>query len=167
MGWGRDWEIRAGLGAPSRNEPNPQFSNRERTVRWLSRFRRDQFRMDEFRRLLAEVDEPIHRCDDDAMLDLLAANIASRRFRLVREGFTPWTIASGNRQSSPAPQPQEPPPDAPPRPLPPHPEPVFEEPTFSAAIDTLAIAESQMEASRLGLPFCEECARKAALNALS
>jgi hypothetical protein len=166
MNAAHDWEIHQGLGALSERRVNEGFRNRERTLGWLRRFRGDQFRMAQFRRLLAAAgDSCVHRFDDDAVLGLLASGIACGRFRWVGEEYIPRATAGGLAQESSSAPPQDPAP-APPAPRTPKSEPVFAEPTFPVDIDALAIAESQKEASRLGLPFCEECARKAAANAL-
>ena len=44
--------------------------------------------------------------------------------------------------------------------------PAADEPTFPAEADPVAIAAAQQEAALLGVPFCEECAKKALANAL-
>jgi hypothetical protein len=158
--------MRPGNDALAGQEEHLRFPDREWTLRWLRRFRGDPFRAAELRRSLAAAGyASIHRCDDDAVLRVLASAIVAGRFQLVRKEFTHLSTGGGVGEESPA-TPQEEAAAAPPRPRPPQPEEILEEPTFPPDVDTLAIAASQKEAARLGVPFCEECARKAVANAL-
>ena len=118
-------------------------------------FRGDPFRMAELRRLLVSANHRLEHRDDDEVLRLVGAEIGEGRFLLVRR--KPVLVAGGGAAAAPPPKGAPPPP--PPRP--PAPEPVADDPTFPAAADPVAIAAAMQEAAILGVPFCEECARKA------
>ena len=157
----RDWKIRPGP-AEDGDEVIEQFSSSDWAFRWLGRNCSTPRSMAEIRRLLADQGYSyIHRFGDDAVLSLLASGVAIRRFRVVREEF-PEKSGTSSDEGAPAPGPDA---AAPPRTPPPQVEAVLEEPTFSPLADLLAIAEAQKEAAALGIPFCEECARKALANA--
>jgi hypothetical protein len=166
MKFSRFWEVRSGYGPLSEETEIQPFATREWAHRWLLGHRGDQFRMAEFRRLLARANHSsLDRCGDDEVLRLLGSEIGSGRFRLVRTRPAPLGRGAENDDSvaSPPGQPGAPPPAPRPR----APEPALEEPTFPAGADPIAIAAAQQEAALLGVPFCEECARKALANALS
>ncbi len=126
--------------------------------------------MAEFRRLL---DQPgystSHPRDDEIVLEQVAWAIHLGRLRMEWGDVREQQPSGGAYQEPDQQQPASS--STPPAPRPSHSAtpsgPVLEEPTFPANLDALAIAQSQKEAARLGLPFCEECARMAAANARS
>jgi hypothetical protein len=163
MNFSGDWEIRWWHDALSEGTDIRQFANREWAQRWLLGFRGDLFRMAEFRRLLASANyRQLDRCNDNEVLNLLGNEIGSGRLLLVRRKLA-YHSGGGGAKDQPAPPPLDAP--APPAARTPGPEPVADEPTFPAPADPVAIAAVLQEAASLGLPFCEECARKALARA--
>jgi hypothetical protein len=133
--------------------------------RFLLGFRGDSFRMAGFRRLLGEANLASlpGRSDDSEVLRLLGSEIASGRFRVVQKKppvYTGTVAKTDEASDTPANVPVRRPP--PPASVPPA---AFEEPTFPISADPVAIAAAQQEAAMLGVPFCEECQKKALANA--
>ena len=165
MKFSRFWELRWWYDPLIEETEIKQFATREWAHRWLLGHRGDQFRIAEFRRLLARANySSLDRYDDDEVLRLLGYEIGAGRFRLVRtiperlgrgRPLTDGYLAPDHEAATP------------PAPRPRPPEPVADEPTFPLTADPVAIAAAQQEAALLGVPFCEECARLALANAVS
>ena len=147
-----DWEVRPAHTALTGREYKA-FPNREWTLALLRRYRADASRMERFRRLLTKAGYlPVHALHGDALLRLLAVEIARGRFRLVREIHTPIPL-------SVAPVSQSAEQWAPPVRAAVAREQTVEPQTFSNDLEVAAMADALKEAAESGVPFCEECER--------
>ncbi|HTS61326.1 MAG TPA: hypothetical protein VMH28_04845 [Candidatus Acidoferrales bacterium] len=155
-----DWQVRPAHSTLSEQEESRLFPRREWTLAWLRDFRPDRQRMADLRKLLTGSGYlPVHTLRDGALLNALASEIVWGRLQLVREVHKPIPLTPASEgepdwaptPARPAPRQQE----------------IVEEQTFPLSADLAAIADAQKEAARLGVPFCEECARRALAEALA
>ena len=81
-----EWELC--IGAECKEcEPVRQLKSYDDTMAWLRRYRNDSGAMSKLRSLLRQLEmDPVHRLDDDAMLDRIAGAIGSGRVRLCNRG---------------------------------------------------------------------------------
>jgi hypothetical protein len=132
-----------------------RFNNKFWALRWLARFQKNSQVLASLRRLLAQGGKSnVHGLTDDEVLDETALqfswgqlHICQRKLELIpitltqARGAAPaFPLAPAARKSSGS---------APAR--------VEDPPVFPSDVDAEAIAATQREAARLGIPFCEEC----------
>ncbi len=158
------WSQCAGCISPVR--PGDPVSARQ----WLGRYIGDDAAMARLRLLAGNADAeatPLS-LDDQALADQLAARIASGAIRVCGARQAPAlyavssTPAAAAAPAAPSPSPSS---TAPAAAAPATPAPAAADTTFGSSMDPAAMAATLREAARDGVPFCEECARAAAMAA--
>jgi hypothetical protein len=138
-----------------------RFDNKFWALRWLARFHHNSDALASLRRLLAQGGKSnVHGLTDDEVLDETALqfswgqlHVCERRLELIpitltkARGVAPAFPLAAPRKSSSAPAR------------------VQDPAIFPSDIDPAAIAAAQRDASRLGIPFCEECMKAKAAQA--
>ncbi|HEY1339990.1 MAG TPA: hypothetical protein VGF59_20900 [Bryobacteraceae bacterium] len=156
------WEVCPVSDEGPEEDETLEFGAPEWASRWAFDLRGDVFAMNQMRReLVAAGHTHAQGMEDDEIVRLIGREFEAGRLVFARRKRRPQTFggASDSRpaaaqDSAPAPPPSPPPPR----------EQAPEPPTFSPDADLLAIAAAQQEAARLGVPFCEECAKAALAN---
>jgi hypothetical protein len=143
-----------------------ELENRASAKHWLQAFRHDSFAITAMRRALAEDGSGLglHGLREDQIIDGVARLLESRRWHVCQPVVRayPINLAEDPGQGAILPVPRRAPrqPDAflPPLEMP-------EPATLAGNADQAAIAAALRAAAALGIPFCEECAKKAAARA--
>lgn len=143
-----------------------RFADRSAALGWLRRFRSNALALRELRGVVAAraVSPSVWQLREDALLEYVAGLLGSGAWH-VHPVPRP-KIAGGSRQDAAAPEPR---PVTPPKKAAPAEsllaEIIDELETLSPLTDGQATAAVLRAASASGVPFCEECAKAAALRA--
>jgi hypothetical protein len=158
----RGWVLYRGA-ACADCQPYPGLRNASWARLWLQQFKSEPAALYEIRRMVVEADTwyPLHKSTDDDTIGWMAKLLADGAWH-VHVPALPKTDGAGGSESEEidlaeivsslpalADSPKPPPPKPP------------DEGSLPADADEAAIAEGMKMASRLGIPFCEECARAA------
>ena len=158
------WRLRWWYERPDASETKGLVGvNLERPRQWLG-FARGEFQfLPALRRLLAEHGRSdIWQLTDDVVVDLAAQQLSARRITVLqyeppeRTGTSPDPVAEVVKPFPKEKREPKRPTHAPPTP---------EEAVFPKDVQLVAVAKVLQDASKQGTPFCEECAKAAALAA--